>query len=99
MIRFGYSWPGRRPGTRRWVSYPWWLRPVTGLPSVLYWTFIGWWAVPGLLALLATLWISAQVLLLFAGGIAFTWQAVRSSPVRARIRYLRFGLVIPYGGR
>ena len=78
-IRYGTSWPGRRPGTRHWVPAP--LMPFGILGLTLFPFILGAWAAFWLLA--AELWLRAEFwIAAVSGAVALCQLAERQGRPR-----------------
>lgn len=87
-IRMGSSWPGRKPGTRHWVSYTpgwlglWWLGKGLATPFYL----MAWLIV---ISLAGSVWVCAEMCVIIASLIGLVW----APPGQVRLVNLSWGLV------
>ncbi len=61
-IRYGESWPGRRPGTRRWISFPLSGPVLLLLPVAVLW-WLGFWGIIGMI------WLCAEACVLAVSAL------------------------------
>lgn len=87
MIRMGKSWPGRKPGTRYWVSGGpavfglWWMgRGLGTLPALFVWVLV--------VTLAGTAWLFAEACVLIASALLL----LRKQPGQVHLVNLAWGL-------